>query len=424
MTSRGLPPRPVLPPEEVSKGLACGIDVYHPAYFDRGPLLTFGTVDEPGGIHYNVVYYACCIVAGNVWDEDEGRNRLRNNPPVDESQGSAPPRPAFLSLHSDPDKPSLEIPDDNILRSTPTSRRGHYYFHVPGYDDCRYPITPNFNNWRFPTELPIPWRSAKTESTFSISTEHNGSCRITGQLSSNEFCYVIPQSASKWFRKNRGPLGNHWNDEMDTYKNKMVICRDAHYLLDNGNLVLFPLKVGEEYHFHTRIFDTELGSRAAALEAINKYHNYKCLPLHGISSEYLFARFAWALFSPENIYLFRHANTFNLRLSGDSWSRQEIIENDSWVCEEIIKEMHTSDPGFPFPRGGYPKAAPKIKSRKRTYSQIDKEDDDDDDEEEKEEESDATDDSSSIDSFYPDYMDRYEANVFRDYYCGSDWCKC
>lgn len=127
-----------LPTGRERKLLLRRLDVYHPGYPGSKPLLSFHASDN-GGVDYTVVYYACCIVAGNVWAESEGRKLDRNE------------KDAFLSrsVQATP----IAIPKDNILRAK------RYFFHVPNYEDGPYPIVSNFNQWIFPATMPLPWRS-------------------------------------------------------------------------------------------------------------------------------------------------------------------------------------------------------------------------------------------------------------------------
>lgn len=130
------------------------IEIYHPGYEIPIPLICLRACDE-GGIDYGLVYYACRIIAGNIWTENEG-------------QGSTGP---FLSTSLNPSHPRF-TPENDIISP------GRYYFHVPPYAkgklflwsnlfssfqsnllllDPPYPIVPDFDHWVFPSTLPKPW---------------------------------------------------------------------------------------------------------------------------------------------------------------------------------------------------------------------------------------------------------------------------
>ncbi|KAI1760737.1 hypothetical protein GGR53DRAFT_525780 [Hypoxylon sp. FL1150] len=109
------------------------------------PLLTLHASDD-GGIDYTAAYYGCCILAGSIWHEDEGRTCAL----VDDHPFLSGPHKADREFR-------VKIPDDDILR-------GHrYFFHVPGFAMGLYHVVPAFERWSFPDgeniKIPKPWDS-------------------------------------------------------------------------------------------------------------------------------------------------------------------------------------------------------------------------------------------------------------------------
>ncbi|OTB20715.1 hypothetical protein K445DRAFT_7487 [Daldinia sp. EC12] len=87
------------------------------------------------------VYYACCIVAGNIWDVSGGS-----------SKGP------FLSTSLNPSSKRVR-PSNHVITA------GVYYFHVSNSypvdsDDSKlYLIVLTFDHWGFPDKpLPKPWK--------------------------------------------------------------------------------------------------------------------------------------------------------------------------------------------------------------------------------------------------------------------------
>lgn len=79
----------------------------------------------------------------------------------------------------------------------------------------------------------------------------------------------------------------------------MLLRRDIHNLFDKRRLVLVPKQGKLVIHV--------LGSDAGTPKLLTLYHNRSPLPLSGVSIEFLYARFAWAIFCDEYLPFFRTA---------------------------------------------------------------------------------------------------------------------
>ncbi|KAI0096173.1 hypothetical protein F4776DRAFT_669576 [Hypoxylon sp. NC0597] len=345
------------------------IDIYHPAYDDLDPLLTLRASDN-GGVHYNVAYYACCILAGNLWKENEGRSTrssipsaaqvLATNETSDRSHSNelevtnsltdeelstlrqhATP---FFSLTGDPSEP-ITIPADDILREDT------YYFHIcshPGH--YRYPIVPNFAHWEFPETIPKPWSSLKFPSVDELcdpsrkgglvndptlkdstlgssgdaiaSLKHNEVCRVTASFNSVEQAHVINGACNKWFKANRMrkfALSVSDNvDAIDDYPNIIPLRSDIHRVFDFNHITFFPKpdpRDDNKYKLVTHMLHTPGKATTGNLEVLTKYQNRELLPPHGVPGEYLFARFAWSIFTDASYPLVKDkSQTFFFRV--------------------------------------------------------------------------------------------------------------
>ncbi|KAI0486784.1 hypothetical protein F4859DRAFT_466901 [Xylaria cf. heliscus] len=315
------PPLPTLPQPETQKNLGKSIFIYHPAYPKSRALAVFAACDE-GGVHYNVVYYACCIISCNVWSDDEGRNRSSDTP--------------FLSETPDPNP--ITVPDDNILLSP------HYWFHVPNYNtENPYPVTPNFYHWKFPPSIPKPWRDLKIPDFADLGSPevsrltHNESCRVTRSLIAVEQSHIIPQAAKGWFYDNQ--MANYITSpnngkELDDFSNIIPFRADVHRLFDASNICIFPKPhpvTKGEIVLVMCVLRPAHKSSYGDYELFARYHNRKLLELKGALPEYLFARFAWAIFNDETYRLFGDKDRMihvqllqQVKNEGNQWTRKMI----------------------------------------------------------------------------------------------------
>ncbi|KAF3064414.1 hypothetical protein GL218_01326 [Daldinia childiae] len=117
---------PVQPPVDSSSTDECvkgavisAINIYHPGYPDTyNPLLRFLALDD-GGVYYDLVYYACCIIAGNVG--------LETTKPGHITQAKA-----YLATSSSSKATPITLPSDRILREK------LYFFHVSTLNNGKY----------------------------------------------------------------------------------------------------------------------------------------------------------------------------------------------------------------------------------------------------------------------------------------------
>ncbi|KAI1271415.1 hypothetical protein F5Y07DRAFT_404391 [Xylaria sp. FL0933] len=261
--------------------LVKNIYIRHPGYPKAPALAVFAASDE-GGIHYNMVYYACCIIACNVWHADEGRSLDKETPFLSETSALNP----------------IEVPRDNILQ-TP------------------YPVTPNFDNWKFPPAIPVPWSSLEVPTFAELSTPdvsrvtHVESCRVTRSLVPVEQSHIIPRAAVDWFYDNR--MANYMTcptagQELDDFSNIIPLRADVHRLFDASNICFFPKPdpaAENKFKLLTCVLRPPHKSCYGDLELYALYHNRQVLPLKGALPQYLFARFAWAIFNDDTVRLFR-----------------------------------------------------------------------------------------------------------------------
>ncbi|KAI9773784.1 MAG: hypothetical protein M1840_006009 [Geoglossum simile] len=97
-------------------------------------------------------------------------------------------------------------------------------------------------------------------------------CRITGYSSGTKVCHLCPKSEVQWFNRNDMRLYNikpNLRARTDDMSNAMLIRRDLHFELDSRVFVIVPK-------------GPTIG--------------FQLLAIGGVTPQFLFARFAWAIF--------------------------------------------------------------------------------------------------------------------------------
>ncbi|KAI1408396.1 hypothetical protein F5Y13DRAFT_204927 [Hypoxylon sp. FL1857] len=367
---RGPMPVPTLP--DLNDPDTCAPDrlmVYHPK-LPYGPMLDFACADN-GGVNYDLVYYACCIVAGNCWEDNEvstsqdhgsrpgpttrsaSRARQNNSPTATRAQGTTTtPGRAYLSISKDPDDQSsiINVPDNGVIKGI-----WRVYFHVPEnfrgirhHPEFGYPITPNFENWVFPHgRLPKLWADLPPCRPYIPSRFLR--CHLSRCLHSVDVARMIPTSCKDWWDMNRMdsliPPGDPAG--IDSPRNVHGLRADIHGLFDQSTLVPFPKPVGDG---ETQLFacvqmHPSENNPGILWDLIITFHNHLYYHVDWIPHEILFARFAWSIFCTAHMpilekHYYAARRVFYLSTRTDSGETEQ-------------KEWDRSDPNFPCARTGH-----------------------------------------------------------------------
>ncbi|GKU09352.1 hypothetical protein FLAG1_10119 [Fusarium langsethiae] len=301
------------------------ISIIHPGYFQSGSdpesdvLISFEPFDDGGtGIHYDTAHTACAILAGNLWYgyfSTDIHGKIRANP------------------------------SDGILRDE------RYYFCLPTSDDPatdKYPIVPRFRDWRFPhRNLPPIWKRYQEYLAQQDSIAIKGDrCAVTNCGDVVEEAHILPSQQEPWFSMNmmkryaRTPIFSM--SQIDAPANKLSLRCDIHKIFDERHFTFVPKTAirrsasipqnnqtahsqdhGVSYsnqdtlggslsnpHSDIPIRPREPEQRPVQLvghvfnstpsnDLPSRFHNREVHELPStISVEYLFARFAYTIFSP------------------------------------------------------------------------------------------------------------------------------
>ncbi|KAI1499251.1 hypothetical protein F5X99DRAFT_390776 [Biscogniauxia marginata] len=318
------------------------IRIRHPGYDDGDDLmLSLRAFDDAdGGLHYGFVHTACAIVADNSFDgylsrtrdDHDGRNRVQ------------------VGTHS-------------ILPS------GDYWFHVPRSQETgiaatatvpyRYPVVPSFQEWQFPhRRLPKTWGQDSDDddddditpatvlgvpapSTLSAAVQRRDvQCRVTAWTSNLECAQIVPEHEKPWFMRNHMAQYNY-NDSLSTadivrdLKNVTLLRSDIHTEFDNRGLVFFP-KSRDRRRFVAH-------SLKPTGDILPLYHNVT-VDVVSCAAEFLFARFAWAIFPSLSAFLTQAARP-RLVVQTDQRTRQRrAIELDSVTLDKMANISRSSSP--------------------------------------------------------------------------------
>ena len=169
----------------------------------------------------------------------------------------------------------------------------------------KYPIVPSFFHWQFPhSNLPEPWavhnlskpptqrqlprQSSLTEALLA----RDISCRVTNHIEGTEHAHLVPRSEELWFSQNGmfqyTQQQRPGTEPIDDSCNAILLRSDIHTIFDQKRLVLVP-KISA--------FVVHILAPGSTSELVDLYHNVQLQPLAGVAVEYLFARFAWAVFT-------------------------------------------------------------------------------------------------------------------------------
>ncbi|OTB17378.1 hypothetical protein K445DRAFT_316014 [Daldinia sp. EC12] len=331
------------------------VQVFHPEYKPAYPLLSLRATDD-GALCYIIIYYACCIIAGNIWDASEGRT-------------TGP----FLSTSSDPSTAQRYIPQNYVIPA------GTYYFHVPKSSRIDsnhtqpYPIVPNFHDWVFPESVPQPWRDVANNSpdrrTDSLFDPERAKCVITAQLNGLESAHMMPSTTQAWLRANRmrrfideeNPDATH-----HVLSNKIPLREDYHSLWDDNFLILIPkpdASLQGRYRLTSHLLALPKKHYNTNTEAHVLFHNRPCYPFPHVPIELVFARFAWALFTRNVIKLF----TDNVGDELYSVLSLEVDEQGNSVQRQEMRTVKQLTPLTTKATGGR-----RPTGEKRPYGQISK----------------------------------------------------
>ncbi|KAI1482854.1 hypothetical protein F4774DRAFT_252382 [Daldinia eschscholtzii] len=313
------PPSPV-PFTRLDNRLANLVEICHPNYNSDFPMILLRTTD--GGVQYLIAYYACCIVANNVWQEDEGRDLQNADGP-------------FLSTSKDPSD-RITIPSDDLLPA------GTYFFHVPSFPNGDYPIVPTFDDWELPAEIPLPWRAVESpyerprKKPAPNTAEGFSPCYITDYRDGVKSAFIIPRTEARWWTRNCSKVRFDWRSLANEGRNKIPLRKDLHDLWNRCFLTLVPKPVLNEEKTYKLVTHLTLRDNLfPSKETFALYHNRVIPDLGDVPAFILFARFAWSIFRSGALDLFERVQEYYVyalvKKKSGGWERKYLMLSTSEI---------------------------------------------------------------------------------------------
>ncbi|KAK5652128.1 hypothetical protein OQA88_10770 [Cercophora sp. LCS_1] len=110
---------------------------------------------------------------------------------------------------------------------------------------------------------------------------------------------------------------------IDDENNALVLRKDFHHLFDERRLVFVPKRSSDDQSLQLVI---HVLLPHGSVQILPLYHNRLPRPITGVSAQFLFARFAWAIFTDEYMPFFRDEQKYAVLLFDPSTGRMTSEE--------------------------------------------------------------------------------------------------
>ena len=248
------------------------ISIKHPGYSDRqSTLLNLPGFDNDGitvGIHFGTIKTICSILTGS----DDG---------------------FFTDVV---DGPAIDLAFDAVLG------QGEYYYNIP--NNRQYAIYASFDEWPFPHEtLPEPYSHAgpralshtvsaitPVSAASTVVVARDKKCVISRDEDILQKAHLCPREKQAWFRRN-AMLAYNSNafispdSATEDTANAIAMREDIHTAFDKSFFVIM-MKEG--------IWNAHFLKPTVRMGAL--YHNMRVEIHRNVSTQFLYARLAWAIF--------------------------------------------------------------------------------------------------------------------------------
>ncbi|KAI1427090.1 hypothetical protein F5Y12DRAFT_738602 [Xylaria sp. FL1777] len=309
------------------------IRIRHPGYKEfmgENILLELPTVDyivEPSsqvrtcGLHHGTAIIACGIIANNAFNDAYLSYDAYGKKPVETSRDNML-KPGDYWLQLTGKEPPTDIPSNR--EGTKDGTEDGTEPRAADSKEYKYPIVPSFRDWQFPHgKLPNEWQQPHNPPQPASTNAYDAAqrCIVTDLRIGLEHAHIVPSTAQEWFNQN--DMGAYCNIStgaaIDDNANEIWLMAHIHASFNNRLFVIvpkpsagssrsanppaaslnsdFPLALPAEprpYAFATHVLSTTPEARDFA----HLYQNVSIQTqyINALSPEFLFARFAWALF--------------------------------------------------------------------------------------------------------------------------------
>ncbi|TIA29107.1 hypothetical protein D6C78_10404 [Aureobasidium pullulans] len=223
--------------------------------------------DAQGDIHHETARIACAIVAGNRWEGYFSEERTGSR---------------------------TMTPEAGILLGK------EYYFRISG-DAEVWNLPSIWSQFTIPNMPPgraLPRQGGLTDALLA----RDITCRLTDAFEGTEHAHLVPRSKVAWFQQNnmfRYSVSPRPEVELiEAPRNALLLRSGIYTVFDQRRLAIVPKPLpsddtGRANHTSAaHVFSPSSSTQFAKL-----YHHVAIQPSHGISLEYMFARFASTVFA-------------------------------------------------------------------------------------------------------------------------------
>ena len=303
--------RPHAPRESSAVDRGAKIVIRHPGYEDDpAPLIVLAGYDcngEKKGLHDGTALLICSVLSGRsdgyFTAEQNGSRRIQIS--------------------------------DSLLEE------GTYYYHVP--DDPQYPIYLSFRHWKFPyhdlpqaytytapSSLPMALTLVVTNSTLEVMFRDKR-CVVSQRQDMKEKAYLCPRQEKDWFKKNHmhAYVRNQYpdpEDAIDQPTNALAMREELHTAFDQKAFVFVMKENTWTTHFLRPTYEFR-----------EEYHNMPVTINPGVSTQFLLARLAWAIFPFAKRFLVSGRNRWVLMYSVDTSGRT------TWVRKYLLSSSISAE---------------------------------------------------------------------------------
>ncbi|KLU91773.1 hypothetical protein MAPG_10722 [Magnaporthiopsis poae ATCC 64411] len=283
-------PLPAFEPPPTAEEAPIYVAFRHPAYDSNiRPLLVFPAFN--GALDFDVALISCCVLTATAWE----RGRLAVRSAGDVGEGG----------RGEGGFQMVDRPADGLLRGT------EYFFLIEGRESSyRYPVIPSFHHWRFPHgNLPKPWRDLRLPgfvcpaNSKDAAMERDRTCRMSGYSDALHRAHLVPVAEGAWFADNDMERYCSKPNEvapMNGFRNVLMLRQDLHFLFDARRFTFVAKQFHQSVQLVAHVLNPPNFNQMAGL-----YHNRSLQTIRDVSVEFLFARFAWSIFTDEHIRFFR-----------------------------------------------------------------------------------------------------------------------
>ena len=286
------------PPNSTEPPPGIEVKLKHPGYDDRKntlvSLIGLDRDEERVGLHFGTASIICAIISGR--------------------------QDGFFTKGVD--DPRLDLSEDSLLEEAT------YYYHVP--NDPQYAIYPSFEHWPFPHDnLLPPYNQAAPRvlnqinmtGTTQAVLNRDERCLVSGSRDKQvlQRAHLCPKGSSTWFLQNDMSEYNEISDltgdaMTEDVANAIALRHDIHQAFD-ARLFAFVQKKGVWLtHFLKPTLD--LGK---------DYHNVHIAVNEGVSTQFLYARLAWAVFPLVRPFLQSLTPRWiHVRVGHREWIKEEL----------------------------------------------------------------------------------------------------